>query len=461
MIKTLYTRMVLVYLAAVIFGLVVAFVIMGLVFSERLNAQLREDMTLVAQDLIETYEATDNVDFDSYMTNRKLAKPFFIRVYDEAGNEAQYGYTDVETRKVITPQEIAQVLRGEKLWNESNMDVSILGYPVKIQGHSYAMFLQPASNKSDRLLQSYLNISLINALIIGSVFIMVAGRYLVKPIKRMTKAARRMAKGDFNIGFDWKFRKDELGELAQSFTEMAGELKQMERMRQDFVSNVSHEIQSPLTSIAGFSKLLREKAMSEEERRQYLEIIQTEAERLSRLSENLLKLASLESEHHPFHPTTYALDEQLRSVIVATEPIWSAKKLELDLTLPTAKINADADQLSQVWMNLITNSLKFTPEGGMVRVRLLPGTDRIQVRIGDTGIGISEEDQARIFERFYKADRARNREKSGSGLGLAIVKKIVDLHHGTIEVRSKPGQGTVFTVTLPSFSGKRHAPDKK
>lgn len=289
----------------------------------------------------------------------------------------------------------------------------------------------------------------------GSVFILIGARYLVNPLKLMTRASRRIAKGDFNISLDWRRRRDELGELAASFTEMARELKQLERMRQDFVSNVSHEIQSPLTSIAGFSKVLQQRQMAEEERGEYLRIIETEAQRLSRLSENLLKLASLESEHHPFHPQTYDLDEQLRSVILTMEPIWSAKDLELDLELPPVKAHGDADQLSQVWMNLIGNALKFTPEGGTVRVGLKSGVDKVQVKVRDTGIGISEEDQAHIFERFYKADRSRTSTNGGSGLGLSIVKKIIELHGGTIEVASQPGEGTEFTVTLPHVLHRR------
>ncbi|WP_430106742.1 sensor histidine kinase [Paenibacillus validus] len=198
---------------------------------------------------------------------------------------------------------------------------------------------------------------------------------------------------------------------------MAEELKQLEQMRRDFVSNVSHEIQSPLTSISGFSKLIRDPGMPANERNQYLDIIETESLRLSRLSENLLKLASLESEHHPFHPVTFDLDEQLRRVVVALEPQWSAKELELELELPRVKITGDPDQLNQVWINLFGNAVKFTPREGRVSIRLEALTDRVKVVIADTGIGIKEEDLEPIFTRFYKADRARQRELGGSGLG--------------------------------------------
>jgi signal transduction histidine kinase len=171
--------------------------------------------------------------------------------------------------------------------------------------------------------------------------------------------------------------------------------------------------------------------------------------RLSRLSDNLLKLTSLESEHHPFDRRRYRLDRQLRSAVLACEPQWLEKSIEVEAELEEVEIEADHELLSQVWGNLLHNSIKFTPPGGSIRVRLTLEDGKAAVRIADTGIGIGEEDLPRIFERFYKADKSRNRAGGGSGLGLSIVKKIVDLHGGAIDVRSRPGEGTEFTVRLP------------
>ncbi|NQX67593.1 GHKL domain-containing protein [Paenibacillus alba] len=189
-----------------------------------------------------------------------------------------------------------------------------------------------------------------------------------------------------------------------------------------------------------------------------MEIIERESERLTRLSENLLKLASLESEHHPFHPSTYDLDEQLRRVLVFYEPQWSEKEQVLDLNLPRVKISADADQLNQVWTNLLGNAIKFTPPQGMIQLKLAAKTDHVVISIQDTGIGIKKEEQERIFERFYKADHARQRGTGGSGLGLAIVRKILERHQGSISVASEPGEGTLFTVILPiiTYLQKNH-----
>jgi two-component system phosphate regulon sensor histidine kinase PhoR len=261
----------------------------------------------------------------------------------------------------------------------------------------------------------------------------------------------KIAKGDFNVRLDKDFRENKLvGELAKSVNNMALELSQMERLRQEFISNISHEIQSPLTSIRGFAQALQNNHLSPEVRAHYLTIIETESMRLSRLADNLLKLAALEAEQPRFEPTPYRLDKQVRNLILACEPQWAGKEIDMDVSLEELTITADEDLLSQVWANLIHNSIKFTPGGGKVCVHLYRQAGKVEFRIADTGIGISEEDQARVFERFYKADKSRQRSKEGSGLGLAIVKKIVEMHKGTIELESRLGAGTTFTVSLPA-----------
>nr|WP_275900425.1 HAMP domain-containing sensor histidine kinase [Anoxybacillus rupiensis] len=224
----------------------------------------------------------------------------------------------------------------------------------------------------------------------------------------------------------------------------------MEQLRQEFVSNVSHEIQSPLTSIIGFIHALKNDKLSAEQRARYLHIIETESKRLSKLSDNLLKLTSLESEHHPFEPKKYRLDQQLKNIVLACEPQWLEKAIDIDIVLDKTEIVADKDLLDQVWMNLLHNSIKFTPQKGKISISVSQSGQKIQVAVSDTGIGMSEEEKMHMFERFYKADRSRNRSEGGNGLGLTIVKKIVSMHHGDIKVESTKGKGTTIFVSLPS-----------
>lgn len=275
----------------------------------------------------------------------------------------------------------------------------------------------------------------------------------------LIEAIQQIARGDYTVQVENIFEEHEpLSQLVQSVNAMAVNLNEMEAMRQEFISNVSHEIQSPLTSIRGFAQALSSNHLSPEERSRYLSIIVLESTRLSKLTENLLELTRLDSEHVKFEPHPYRLDKQIQNVILACEPQWQGKSLTLDADLHEATLTADEDLLSEVWMNLLYNSIKFTGDGGSISVELQPLGEQVQFKITDNGLGIAEADQARVFERFYKADAARDRSKGGSGLGLSIVKKIVDLHHGEITVQSELGKGTTFTVTLP-VTAPQPAPD--
>jgi len=275
-------------------------------------------------------------------------------------------------------------------------------------------------------------------------------------------AMRRLSRGDFDVRLDVKADGDgPFAQIVRAFNEMATRLADLENMRREFVANASHEIQSPLASIGGFARALASDRLSEEERKRYLDIIETESRRLSRLSDNLLKLAALESAHPPFRPKRYRLDRQLREAVLACEPQWLEKSIRIDADLPEAEIVADPELMDQVWGNLLHNAVKFTPEGGTIGVRLRLSGGEAEVAISDTGIGIGEDELPRIFDRFYRADRARNRDGGGSGLGLSIVKTIVGLHRGTIGVQSRPGVGTTFTVRLPrnlTGSGRNRCP---
>ncbi|MGV2884159.1 HAMP domain-containing sensor histidine kinase [Paenibacillus taichungensis] len=291
-------------------------------------------------------------------------------------------------------------------------------------------------------------ISLLTVLVIGSLLIMFMSGYIVKPIKRLTAAAKKMASGDLSVRLKHS-NPDEFGELMESFNHMARELQKIDSVRDDFVSNVSHEMQSPLTSIRGFTRALQDGVIPLEEQKEHLDIIYEETLRLSRLSDNLLRLASLDSEHHPFNLTTFQLDEQLRRTIVLAEPQWANKNIRIDLDLLPCEITVDKDLFEQVWQNLINNAIKYTGPDGVIHVAIEMSTSSVKVSIRDSGQGIPEEDLPYIFDRFYMVDKARSSALRGNGLGLSIVIKILKLHDCTIDVDSRVGEGTQFTVTIP------------
>jgi len=299
------------------------------------------------------------------------------------------------------------------------------------------------------LAASYLGLILF-ALASAAIGLLTRGRQQ-RSWQALQRAIQQMARGDFRVDLpaDLEEQHHPLARIAAGIQDMAANLQAMERMRQEFISNVSHEIGSPLTSIRGFARALRSGNLSEEQRLRYLDIIEAECVRLSRLSRDLLQLTVLDADPHAVRPAPYRLDVQLQQVLLQLEPQCMDKKLDIQAVLEEVVISADEHLLDQVWLNLIHNAVKFTPLGGRITVHLERRDDRAVVTVSDTGPGIAEEDQPRIFERFYKADRSRHRAAGGSGLGLAIAKKIVELHGGTISVQSRPGEGAAFTVVLP------------
>jgi two-component system, OmpR family, phosphate regulon sensor histidine kinase PhoR len=272
------------------------------------------------------------------------------------------------------------------------------------------------------------------------------GRSLI--FEETLDAMKRITQGDFSVVM--KVNEDDpFSELAETVNKMAHELGSMENLRQDFIANVSHEIQSPLTSISGFAELLHSKDITEEERAHYIDIIEAESKRLSKLSDNLLKLSSLDAAATPLSLTKFRLDKQLQNILLMLEPQWSDKNLDIALELEAVNISGDEHLMAQVWINLLHNSIKFTPNEGSINITIHNGDSLVICRISDSGIGISDEDKLHIFERFYKVDKARDRNLGGNGLGLSLVKKIVELHNGTMEVESELGAGTVFIIKFP------------
>lgn len=270
-----------------------------------------------------------------------------------------------------------------------------------------------------------------------------------KLLEETLEALNQIARGNFNVSVSTH---EPFSELAESVNKMARELGSMEKLRQDFISNVSHEIQSPLTSIAGFAALLRNDALTLEQRTHYIDIIEAESKRLSKLSDNLLKLSALEADGASINKHEYRLDKQLEHTALMLEPQWTDKNINVEAELQKMTYCGDEDLLSQVWVNLLHNAVKFTPENGSITISLSLDGDNAVCRISDTGVGISTEDKVHIFERFYKVDKSRDRSLGGSGLGLSLVKKIVELHGGSVSVESETDKGSVFTVTLPVHS---------
>lgn len=267
--------------------------------------------------------------------------------------------------------------------------------------------------------------------------------------KELLEALEQIAQGNFNVFVEKESGgyEDQIGELVDRVNTMAKELNSMENLRQDFISNVSHEFRSPLTSISGYAALLCKGAAPEQ--MGYAKIIEEECRRLSKLSDDLLLLSVLESEDMGMEKKEFRLDHQIENVVLLLEPQWTAKQMEVDVSLSKTIFCGNEDLLKQVWINLLVNAIKFTPEKGTIHAKLETEGGTIRCQVCDDGIGIPASDQMHIFERFYKVDKAHSRSLGGNGLGLSLVKKIVGLHGGNITVESRLNEGSTFTVTLP------------
>lgn len=269
----------------------------------------------------------------------------------------------------------------------------------------------------------------------------------LKPIRRVIDATHRIAEGDFNVRVELK-GVYELEELSRSFNKMAHELSTIETLRGDFVNNFSHEFKTPIVSIRGFAKLLKNGNLTEDEKQEYLDIIITESERLAALSTNVLNLSKYENIEIISDKTLFQLDEQIRRAVVMTEPKWSAKNINLNVEMDEILFEGNEDLTQQIWLNLLDNAIKFSDINGEINIWLSKWNGGVLFSIQDNGTGMDENIKTRIFDKFYQGDNSR--AQMGNGLGLAIIKRITELCGGRLEVQSKPGEGSTFSIFLPN-----------
>ncbi len=291
-------------------------------------------------------------------------------------------------------------------------------------------------------------IMFIISFVIGSLLTFVIAKHFLKPLHSLIQANRKIQSGDFTVRVSEEhYPAGEMYDLLHSFNLMASELEHIELYRSDFINNFSHEFKTPIVSIRGFAKQLKNADLTQEQRDEYLDIIISESEKLCNMSGNVLQMTKLENQSIVSDRTEFSLDEQIRNSVLLLEQKWSEKNIEMQIDLPNITINSNEDMLAQVWNNLLDNAIKFTSKNGTVGVYAHMDGDKIWVKVYDTGCGMSEETISHIFEKFYQGDSSHS--KQGNGLGLPIVKRIVELCGGSITAESKPGEGASFTVCLP------------
>ncbi len=268
-----------------------------------------------------------------------------------------------------------------------------------------------------------------------------------RPVKQITAAAEKIMQGDFSARVPpiHGAGTDGFNQIGSAINKMAQELSGTETLRTDFIANVSHELKTPLAVMGNYATMLQRPGITEEERCEYAKSISEAARKLAQLITNILKLNKLENQQIFPQPKEFDLGEQLCECLLVFEDTWEAKNLEIETDIEDdVRIQSDPELLSLVWNNLISNAVKFTPDGGTIGLSLKTESDSVIVQVRDTGCGMKPETGVHIFEKFYQGDTSHATQ--GNGLGLALVKRVVDILSGEIGVQSVYGQGSTFTV---------------
>ncbi|BBH22634.1 sensor histidine kinase [Paenibacillus baekrokdamisoli] len=329
--------------------------------------------------------------------------------------------------------------------------IAAVTLPVKQEQRVVAMFRYTASlQQVDDIIRNMLWIGVLVGVVVVLLFftmsIWIANR-IARPIRNLTRVAEQMAEGEWTKRADIRDR-DEIGRLSETLNTMASELTRREKLKEDFISSISHELRTPLTSIKGWSETLASGDPADiEEMQMGLAIIDRETDRLSGLVEDLLDFSKLYAKSIVLHPEMLDLIKPMRETLKQFEARAQKESIRIigNYGHPTLPVEADANRLKQVFINVLDNALKFTPKGGSITVAADQEGDWVRVSVMDTGSGISPEDLPHVTEKFYKGSSQR----SGSGLGLAICKEIVELHGGTFRLDSAMGEGTTVTIRLP------------
>ena len=283
-------------------------------------------------------------------------------------------------------------------------------------------------------------------LLVGILVTGLLSKVFFNPIKKLRGAMAKVAEGDFSVRLEGKSNSPEIMEIYTGFNLMVNELDSTEILQTDFVSNVSHEFKTPINAIEGYSTLLQSDETLDQRQREYIEKILYNTQRLSSLVGSILLLSQLENQQIPTNQTAYRLDEQIRQSVVSSETAWLKKDIEWDVELERVSYLGNEAMMHHVWDNLVSNAIKFSPQGATVKLRLSREQDKLVFTVDDQGPGLSPEAQKHIFDKFYQADSSHKQE--GNGLGLALVKRILTIEKGSITAENLP-DGCRFTVTLP------------
>lgn len=456
--RSLYVKFVVITIGIMIFSGILAFLISNTYYQQKLKPYNDQKNTKIALDIAEFADNHPDINLEEYLENISSIG-YQIYLVDNSGKESYFGAPFRENTLSNSTKE--QVLNGHIFHGILNFPretfvtgffanelKNSIGVPLTHNEEKYALFLRPDIKLLFNEMHILFGWLLALTIILSIVMVIFSTKYLVNPITKLTTATKSLSNGNYNVDLDIT-RHDELGELSHSFSRMANKLEQMDDMRKEFISNISHDIQSPLSNIKGYTNLLESESISPEEKNNYISIINEEIIRFSTLTKQLLLLASLDRDEDILRRKSFNVGKQMKELIRNYQWQIAEKGITLEFTLPDVEINGDPSLLNTVWDNLLTNAIKYNQSNGSIEISIEEKEKSVLVTFEDTGIGMNDKEKERIFDRFYRADTARTRSVEGTGLGLSIVAAIVKLHGGLIHVNSIENEGTTFVVELP------------
>jgi signal transduction histidine kinase len=456
--KTLYRKFIVATLAILTISMTIAFILANWMYMTSTKQKIDQQNVVIAKEIASNLDGmhAHSASFEPFLESiGKLG--YQIYVLNDEGKEAYFGQPFTKTD---LPEEALKVLKEKEVYHGMNTfsnqllmmghfsnDVkNTVGVPFTMNGQQYGLFLRP----NNKLLFSDIHMILawffVAIAIVSVIGVILFAKHLIQPITKLTQATKEITRENFHYTLKIE-RNDEIGQLVESFNTMQKQLQHNDEARKSFINNVSHDFQSPLMNIQGYAELLKSQDVTELEHSEYLDIIDQESKRLSNLTKQLLLLTSLDQKAYPMKFSEVQMDEQLKQTVRRYQWRLEEKEIDVSYKLPSIQMKADAELMSNVWDNLMSNAIKYNTHGGSIWISLSKTESRVIIIFKDTGIGLTQEALSQIFDRFYRVDFAR--KKDGTGLGLSIVKQIIDLHGGEITVDSKMGEGTTFTILLP------------
>ncbi|WP_209124744.1 ATP-binding protein [Alkalihalobacillus sp. BA299] len=467
--QSLFRRLLVSFLTVFLLGFGIIGIVISMSTKEYITNQKKQEMLTQARNVNGAVLQSDKITPDITETIEKLSdfSQSNIWIVDKTGEiVATSSQQDLLIGELINHDTMQDVLQGNysiqvmEIEEEERTMLSVIvpwGTNETIYGgiilHSPISGLKATVDN----IREIVLWAIISVLFIVGLLVSYLSWSISKPLKRVEEAANEIALGNYNKRVKHDIP-DEVGQLVNSFNRMAKKLDDIERerdsleqRRKDFIANVSHELRTPLTGIKGFLEALQDGLVKDEESKQkYYQIMQRETEYLTHLVRDLMELIKFEKNEVTLDLYYVQIDEVIKKVCFHLQPAITENGNEIFLHLQenTPPILGDSIRLEQIFKNLIHNANKFT-ENGTITASIKHDSDKVFIKISDTGIGIPSYDLKRIWDRFFKVDRVRNKKGRGTGLGLAIVKELVKLHHGEVQVESKLGEGTTFTVILP------------